>query len=326
MAERARSTCYPSHISRSIDRRSWGAEPSPRRVADATAKEMRRRSAPAQTFRKRLDIDEGAGVAALADAALVVEGFDLKADQPSLHRDDPRGGPHRHADRGGGEVPNIDLDADRDPASFEAGLDGVGGRQLHLQDQHRRGEDQRHALDEMPDRPLRRHDQAALGADADFENFACVHGLVLKAETSSSSRPSEARAGTHNHNRPCCAKLGPPPSVAINFGGYGSLLSQGRRGAIYFFAAAARSTKVLPPFILWISGASLIWITTLSASTPRFFTSAWVMSRIMPTFCSSVRPAAMLMVISGISFSFCFLFATVHSRRKPRRMVHWLKS
>src|ERR1700755_1915246 len=68
----------------------------------------------------------------------------------------------------------------------------------------------------------------------------------------------------------------------------------------YFFAAAARSTKVLPPFILWASGASLIWITTASASTPRFFTSACVMSRIMPAFCSSVRPAAMLTVISGI--------------------------
>src|SRR3974390_8235 len=76
--------------------------------------------------------------------------------------------------------------------------------------------------------------------------------------------------------------------------------------ARHFFAAAARSTKVLPPFILWISGASLIWITTLSASTPRFFTSAWVISRIMPTFCSSVRPAAMLIVISGIfHFSPC---------------------
>src|SRR5271167_3291974 len=68
----------------------------------------------------------------------------------------------------------------------------------------------------------------------------------------------------------------------------------------YFFIAAARATKVLPPFILWDSGASLIWITTASASTPRFFTSACVMSRIMPAFCSSVRPAAMLTVISGI--------------------------
>src|SRR4051812_48802620 len=70
----------------------------------------------------------------------------------------------------------------------------------------------------------------------------------------------------------------------------------------YFFAAA-RSTKVLPPFILCDSGASLIWMTTASASTPRFFTRAWVMSRIMPAFCSSVRPSAMLTVISGIVLS-----------------------
>src|ERR1700675_4152217 len=68
----------------------------------------------------------------------------------------------------------------------------------------------------------------------------------------------------------------------------------------YFFVAAARSTKVLPPFILCASGASLIWITKASASIPRFVTSACVMSRIMPAFCASVRPAAMLMVISGI--------------------------
>src|ERR1019366_6137169 len=76
----------------------------------------------------------------------------------------------------------------------------------------------------------------------------------------------------------------------------------------YFFAAAARSAKVLPPFILCASGASLIWITTASASTPRLVTSALVMSRIMPAFCSSVRPAAMLMVIWGIVVSplFCF--------------------
>src|ERR1700745_2320531 len=79
----------------------------------------------------------------------------------------------------------------------------------------------------------------------------------------------------------------------------------------YFFAAAARSTKVLPPFILWASGASLIWITTASASTPRFFTSACVISRIMPAFCSSVRPAAMLTVISGIAVSLCFLEVAV---------------
>src|SRR3954451_2201926 len=44
-------------------------------------------------------------------------------------------------------------------------------------------------------------------------------------------------------------------------------------------------------------------MTTASASTPRFFTSAWVISRIMPAFCSSVRPSAMLTVISGIFLS-----------------------
>src|ERR1700694_3831897 len=71
-------------------------------------------------------------------------------------------------------------------------------------------------------------------------------------------------------------------------------------GEDYLLCIALRSTKVLPPFILCASGASLIWMTTASASTPRFFTSACVMSRIMPAFCSSVRPAAMLTVISGI--------------------------
>src|SRR5216117_273949 len=81
----------------------------------------------------------------------------------------------------------------------------------------------------------------------------------------------------------------------------------GRRWRESYFFAAARSTNVLPPFILWASGASLIWITTASASTPRFFTSACVMSRIMPAFCSSVRPAAMLTVISGIIASPCFI-------------------
>src|SRR3954463_667156 len=102
-----------------------------------------------------------------------------------------------------------------------------------------------------------------------------------------------------------CSKLELQPGVTTNIGGYRSLRSQGRRmeRPRYFFAAAARSTKVLPPFILWASGASLIWITTASASTPRFLTSAWVMSRIMPAFCSSVRPAAMLTVISGIVVS-----------------------
>src|SRR3984957_15555553 len=84
----------------------------------------------------------------------------------------------------------------------------------------------------------------------------------------------------------------------------------------YFFVPAARSTKVLPPFILCASGASLIWITTASASTPRFVTKACVMSRIMPAFCASVRPAAMLMVISGIvgtPFCFCYFILATNS-------------
>src|SRR3954467_5126191 len=91
----------------------------------------------------------------------------------------------------------------------------------------------------------------------------------------------------------------------------------------YFFAAA-RSTKVLPPFILCDNGASLIWMTTASASTPRFFTSAWVMSRIIPAFCSSVRPAAMLTVISGIGCSLLLLVSrTVTGGLDPA--IHHLK-
>src|SRR6266850_4390750 len=90
-----------------------------------------------------------------------------------------------------------------------------------------------------------------------------------------------------------------------------------REVARYFFCTAARSTNVLPPFILWASGASLIWITTASASTPRFFTSACVMSRIMPAFCSSVRPAAMLTVISGILVSSCSFLSSWPGLSRP---------
>src|SRR5437868_13075533 len=105
-----------------------------------------------------------------------------------------------------------------------------------------------------------------------------------------------------------CRRLELQPAITTKACGYGSLLSQGRQlvSDDSYFCIALRSTKVLPPFILWASGASLIWITTASASTPRFFTSAWVMSRIIPAFCSSVRPAAMLTVISGIVFSLLF--------------------
>src|SRR6185369_10848901 len=89
---------------------------------------------------------------------------------------------------------------------------------------------------------------------------------------------------------------------------YRVMSDEPRDDELRYFFAAARSTKVLPPFILCDNGASLIWMTTASASTPRFFTSACVMSRIMPAFCSSVRPAAMLTVISGIFYCSRFSF------------------
>ncbi len=58
-------------------------------------------------------------MAAFADAALVVEGFDLEADHAALHRDHLRRGAHRRADRRRGEMADIDLGADRDPARFQ---------------------------------------------------------------------------------------------------------------------------------------------------------------------------------------------------------------
>src|SRR6266478_8414845 len=44
----------------------------------------------------------------------------------------------------------------------------------------------------------------------------------------------------------------------INAGGYGSPAFAGTTRVSYLFCIALRSTKVLPPFILWASGASLI--------------------------------------------------------------------
>src|SRR4051795_4863904 len=158
----------------------------------------------------------------------------------------------------------------------------------------------------MPHRALRRHDQRALGAHADADEFAGVHCAALVSRT----RCSVLHAAAQSRDpglpkiagpRLCSAPLREELRAALRPG-------HGR----YLFCAALRSTKVLPPFILWASGASLIWITTASASTPRFFTSACVMSRIMPAFCSSVRPAAMLTVISGILVSssvFAFVLA-----------------
>src|SRR5436305_3236683 len=132
----------------------------------------------------------------------------------------------------------------------------------------------------------------------------------------------------------CCAEPGPYQTPACVTApalqrtapqGYALRCVRGTPGR-YLLCAALRSTKVLPPFILCASGASLIWITTASASTPRFFTSACVMSRIIPAFCSSVRPAAMLMVISGIGCSLLlFVSRTVIVIAGPDPAIHHLK-
>src|SRR6185437_14841359 len=228
-----------------------------------------------RTYRQRggkiRNIDQTAGMAAFADAATLVECFDLETDHAALDRDHFCRGAHGDADRRRGEMFDVDLGADGDPTRFQIRRHRIGRRHLHFQDHHRRRIDHRHMRHEMPDGALRRHHQRALRAHADFDDFACVHlktciGVV------------PANAGTHTP-RSCFEAMRLTPSTTINARGYGSRLlmrncasGPGRRG--YFFAAAARSTKVLPPFILWASGASLIWITTASASTPRFFTSA----------------------------------------------------
>ena len=85
---------------------------------------------PASRFVKRLDIDEAAGVAAVADLALALEGFDLEADDAALHGDDLSRGPHRRADQRRAEMADIDLGPDRDPAGLKkwplmASLDAI---------------------------------------------------------------------------------------------------------------------------------------------------------------------------------------------------------
>src|SRR5260221_3657092 len=272
-------------------------------------------SAPRKALVEGLAIDEAAGVAALADAPLAVKRLDLETDHPALHRDHPRGGPHHRADRRGREMADVDLGADRDPARREMRLDGVGGRHLHFHDHHRRRIDHRHAGDKMPDGALGRHHQRALGAHADLDDVTCIHGnsccpSPLAGEGGFANATPHLARTSHSRCKASAAffKNGAPRPPMATFS------HRGRREEAprYLFCIALRSTKVLPPFILWASGASLIWITTASASTPRFFTSACVMSRIMPAFCSSVRPAAMLMVISGIvCHSLCFCYHTI---------------
>src|SRR5216683_1335985 len=145
---------------------------------------------------------------------------------------------------------------------------------------------------------------AALADLADLDDFACVHGMVLHITTSSRRTPEPIPRDVALGQEGRRLRKQSAPGVM------GPRMRGDDPGQRYLLCAALRSTKVLPPFILWASGASLIWMTTASASTPRFFTSACVMSRIMPAFCSSVRPAAMLMVISGIFCHSLFAFAT----------------
>ena len=75
--------------------------------------------------------------------------------------------------------------------------------------------------------------------------------------TRSSSRPSEARAGIHNHRRFDLIELERPSRLTMNVGGYGSLLSQGRRGRIHFQKptsnARSRSRGAMRPSRSFIS-------------------------------------------------------------------------
>ena len=127
-----------------------------------------------------LGIDEAAGVAAVADLALALEGFDLEANDAALDRDDFGRGPHRRADERRAEMADVDLGTDRDPARLKKTPDGIARGDLHFQDHHRRRIDHRHAGHEMPDRALGRHDQRPLGAHADLDEVACVHGCLQR--------------------------------------------------------------------------------------------------------------------------------------------------
>ena len=56
------------------------------RFAHPTSSELQ--LLPRKPLRKHLDIDQAAGVAAVADLALALEGLDLEADHAALYRDD----------------------------------------------------------------------------------------------------------------------------------------------------------------------------------------------------------------------------------------------
>ena len=97
----------------------------------------------------------------------------------------------------------------------------------------------------MSDRALDRHHQRSLGAHADLDEFACVHEMFSMI----------AVIPGHAHPRVNAPESRLSDVLSIP----GSRFARpGMTTIAYFFAAAARSTKVLPPFILWASGASLI--------------------------------------------------------------------
>lgn len=69
-----------------------------------------------QPLVERHEIDQPAGMAALADAARALEGCDIVADHPALDRDHRRRGPYHRADRRRPEMADIDLGANSSPA------------------------------------------------------------------------------------------------------------------------------------------------------------------------------------------------------------------
>ena len=61
-------------------------------------------------------------MAAVADLALALEGFDLEADHAPLYGYDLSRDPHGRADQRRTEMADIDLGPDRDPAGLKEGL------------------------------------------------------------------------------------------------------------------------------------------------------------------------------------------------------------
>ena len=99
------------HVFTSIDK-TWMRRDKPGHD-DWLRAALHRRAEP---LVETLDIDEAAGVKALADLAFAVEGGDLEAEDAALDRDHLRGGAHGGADRRRGEMLDVYLGADGDPA------------------------------------------------------------------------------------------------------------------------------------------------------------------------------------------------------------------